>query len=146
MILNLNKPFGAFIKESLRGIEIRSALLLAAVMLVSGFVLPWWSLSVAAFVYAVFFNRGWRIHLEVVIAAKLAWLIPIAIQDGLIGFRGSAKIAGLLGLPGGIFAYGLTVWFGCLTAFLGSLAGANLRYALPPHVVSKLRQAGRQAD
>lgn len=123
----------------------RSAILFALFIIV-GYVGPWWAVAAPALIVGLIPSerKGWRFYVVVGLLAGAAWITPALIQDLSVGGRISARIAGVIGLPGGIFAYAITACLGALTATLGSSIGASLFEVLQP--LLKQRSADKPKD
>ncbi len=113
--------------------------LLTAAFLAVGYTCPWWAILGPAIVYGVWSGGGISrpqrntkaLALVVTSAVALAWCVPAVIQDFEVAGRVSARLAGLMGLKGGVFAYLFIIVLAALSANLGLAIGMNLRQAVP---------------
>jgi len=112
---------------------------LTSLFLAVGFTSPWWSIVIPAIIYG--FWRGGRacesqqqpkalVLVVVTCASAVAWNIPAVMQDFEVAGRVSVRLAGLMGLKGGIFAYLLTTLIASVSANLGLAVGMTSRKAL----------------
>lgn len=106
-------------------VELIDGFVLLLLMMICGYITPWWTTAIPAATYGVFRGQNAKAGITVVTAAILAWVLPAFAQDAAVGFRISLRIAGVAHSPARFIAYALTGLIGAMIAYLGWTIGSS---------------------